>query len=74
MPTTRESDCDNTGETSCVFRVEKIDGNCCTFRVLVPNTDPTSPCAYAATDSFFTMNTDCVCAIKCLNDTCVDCL
>jgi len=74
MPTTREADCTNTGDTSCVFRIEKLDGNCATFRVLVPNTDTTSLCAYEATDSFFTINTDCVCAIKCLNDTCVDCL
>jgi len=74
MPTTREADCTATGDTSCVFRIEKLDGNCATFRVLVPNTDTTSPCAYEGTDSFFTIDCSCICAIKCLNDTCVDCL
>ena len=61
---------------SCVFRVEKLDGNCCTFRVLADNPEPsccnTNP--YVATNSFFTMNLDCVCCIKCLNDTSVDCV
>ena len=74
MPISREADCTATGETSCVFRIEKLDGNCATFRVLVPNTDSSSPCDFDATDSFFTINTNCICAIKCLNDTCVDCL
>lgn len=61
--------------TSNIFRIEKIDGNCATFRVLVPNTDPAAiNSAYTATNSFFTMNLDCVCAIRCLNDTYVDCV
>ena len=29
MPTTREADCTATGETSCVFRIEKLDFICC---------------------------------------------
>ncbi len=74
MPVSREADCSASCETSCVFRIEKLDGNCATFRVLVPNRDSSSPCNYDATDSFFTINCDCICAIKCLNDTCVDCL
>ena len=77
MPTTKSVvDCDGTLTDTCsaVFRVEKVEDNCATFRVLVPNTDTTSLCAYEATDSFFTMNLNCVCAIKCLNDTCVDCI
>lgn len=71
MPTTRE---DDTTVTSDVFRVEKVDGNCATFRVLTENTDPeTSPTRpYVITNSFFTMNLDCVCAIRCLNDTIVE--
>ncbi len=60
--------------TSNVFRVEKIDGCCATFRVLAPNTDTTEPYPFEATNSFFTMNLNCVCALRCLQDTHVDCI
>ncbi|MDD2504991.1 MAG: CotY/CotZ family spore coat protein [Bacilli bacterium] len=70
----------STGENpsancSSVFRVEKLEGNCCTFRVLVPNDEP-GPCGaqWTATDSFFTMDTDCCCAVRCLSDAYVDCV
>ena len=69
--------CENgtTSDTcSTVFRVKKIEGNCCTFRVLAPNTDTTSLNPYVSTNSFFTMNCSCICAIKCLSDTYVDCV
>lgn len=71
MPVTRD---ETSEETSSVFRVEKVDGNCATFRVLAANTDPeTSPTRpYVITNSFFTMNLDCVCSIRCLNDTTVE--
>ena len=74
--------CSNTQVSACcqdcstVFRVEKLDGNCATFRVLAPN--PQESCCntipYIATNSFFTMNLSCACAIKCLSDTFVDCV
>lgn len=74
--------CSNPQMSSCcqdcsnVFRVEKLDGNCATFRVLAPN--PQESCCnsipYIATNSFFTMNLSCCCAIKCLSDTFVDCV
>lgn len=60
--------------TSNIFRIEKIDGCCTTFRVLIPNTDETSDFPYSATNSFFTMNLNCVCALKCLQDTYVECI
>ena len=56
-------------ETSTIFRVEKVDGCCATLRVLVYNTDTNT---YTSTNSFFTVNTDCCCAIKCLADTFVE--
>lgn len=63
-------------ECSNVFRVEKLDGNAATFRVLVPN--PEDSCCnsqpYMSTNSFFTMDLGCLCAIRCLNDTYVDCV
>ena len=76
MPTTREDVvCGDEGVTcSNVFRVEKVDGCCATFRVLAPNTDTTSTFPYEATNSFFTMNLNCVCALRCLPDTCVECI
>lgn len=55
--------------TSNIFRVEKVDGCCCTLRVLVYD-DTTS--TYTSTNSFFTVNTNCCCAIKCLADTFVE--
>ena len=74
MPTTK--DVSETTTYSTVFRVEKIDGNCCTFRVLDNNPDETEQATipYISTNSFFTMNLNCVCCIKCLNDTYIECI
>lgn len=72
MPTTKDpvsSSC-----TSSVFRVEKVDNNCCTCRVLEPNPDCNSLNPYVATNSFFTIDLGCVCAIRCLSDTFVECV
>ncbi len=63
-----------TGTCSSVFRVEKVEGNCCTFRVLAENDDPTSVYPYVATNVFFTMDCSCLCSIRCLSDTYVDCV
>jgi spore coat protein Z len=75
MPVSRsDSSCDN-GEKSCVFRIEKIDGCCATFRVLVPkHCSESVTSTFEATDSIFTIDINCICAIRCLNDTFVDCL
>ena len=62
------------GTTSNVFRVEKVDGCCCTFRVLQRNEDETATYPYTSTDSLFTMNVDCICCVRCLNDTYVECV
>lgn len=59
-------------ETSSVFRIEKIDGCCATFRVLATNTDTENSFPFVSTNSFFTINLDCLCAIRCLDDTFVD--
>lgn len=77
MPTSRTvSGCEGPTETSCVFRVEKIDGCCATFRVLAPNPDTTEAAIlpYVATNSLFTMDLNCCCAVRCLPDTIVDCI
>ena len=66
--------CTTEAECSSVFRVEKLENNTATFRVLANNTEETSLYPYVSTNSFFTVNLDCVCCIRCLNDTCVECL
>ena len=79
MPTTKDTtiNCSGEGNTqacSTVFRIEKIEGCCATFRVLQENTDQTSLFPYVATNSFFTMDTSCLCSIRCLSDTYVECV
>ena len=60
--------------TSNVFRLEKLDDCCATFRVLAPNTEEGSTFPYEATNSFFTINLGFVCIIRCLEDTFVECI
>ena len=79
MPTSKDSDTNCSGQPtssacSTVFRVEKVDGNCCTCRVLADNPDTTSLNPYIATNSFFTMDLNCCCCVRCLNDTYVECV
>lgn len=57
---------------SNVFRLEKLDNCCATCRVLARNDDQTSNFPYVSTNSFFTINLNCVCLIRCLEDTFVD--
>ena len=66
MPTSKDP---SSTTTSNVFRVEKVDGCCCTFRVLAENPDTTDTNPYVATNSFFTMNLNCICCLRCLDDT-----
>lgn len=76
MPTSRSNVNCNVDASTCsqVFRVEKVDGCTATFRVLAPNTDTTSVYPYESTDSVFTMDLSCLCCIRCLNDTYVECV
>lgn len=62
--------------TSTVFRCEAVEDCCCTCRVLAPNTDPATQdtMPYLATDSHFTINLNCVGALRCLADTFVACI
>lgn len=62
-------------DNSSVFRCEHVEGCCATCRVLAANTDSatnqTTP--YLPTDSFFTINLNCVGALRCLPDTFIAC-
>lgn len=60
--------------TSSVFRIEKLDDCCATCRVLAPNTEEDSTYPYVSTNSFFTININCICIIRCLEDTYVETL
>ena len=57
-----------TTSTSSVFRIENLDDECATFRVLAPNPDTSSTTPYLATNDFFTIKTSCIGAIKCNGD------
>ena len=70
LPITKDP---NETVTSSVFRIEKLDDNCATFRVLVAAAND-GVTTYTATDSFFTINLNCVCVLKCLNDTYIECI
>ena len=59
---------DSVNGTSSIFRLENLEGNCCTCRVLALNPDTSSSEPYVLTSTFFTINLDCVSAIKCLPD------
>lgn len=74
MPTVRENIiCPDEAECSSVFRVEKVDGDVATFRVLAPNPDPTQTTTpYVSTNSFFTMNLNLLFVLRCLPDTYVN--
>lgn len=77
FPTSKDPDTvatATTAATSSIFRVEKVDNNCCTCRVLEDNPDSTSLNPYIATNSFFTIDLKCVCCIRCLSDTYVECV
>ena len=57
------------GGTSSVFRVEQVEDCCCTCRVLSPTEN-----GYEATNSFFTINLNCIGAIRCLDDIYIPCI
>ena len=60
-----------TTSTSSVFRIEGLDEDCVTCRVLAPNTDTTSNFPYLATSDFFTIKLKCIGILRCLGDTTV---
>lgn len=60
--------------TSTVFRLEKLDDCCATCRVLQTNPDTESAYPFVTTNSFFTINLNCVCVLRCLDDTFVECM
>ena len=62
-----------TSGTSSVYRIEKVTNDSATLRILAPNPD-NNTFPYVKTDSFIIVNTNCICAIRCLPDTFIDCV
>ena len=60
-------DLNGTPGTSTVFRIENVEGNCATFRVLIPTTTEAGT-TYSLSNSFFTIDLSCVLAMECLPD------
>ena len=54
--------------TSSTFRIQKINDNCVTLLILHANPDNT----YTSTNSYITVNLNCICAVKCLQDTLIE--
>ncbi len=57
----------NNGEssgTSSVFRVQRVCDNTCTVLILSDNGDNT----WSSTNTYATLNLNCICAIQCLGD------
>lgn len=57
-----------TTGTSTVFRIENVEGNCATFRVLIPTVTEEGT-TYTLSNSYFTIDLSCVLALQCLADT-----
>lgn len=62
---------DGVEGTSTVFRVETVEDCCATFRVLAPGEEEGT---FQSTESFFTINLNCVGAIQCLDDIFIACI
>lgn len=57
---------------SSVFRVEKVNDCCVTVEVLAESKCPTRERPFVRTGQFATINLECVCVLKCLDDVIVD--
>lgn len=54
---------DNNLSSSSVFRVENVNGCCATLRILTPSDN-----TFSSTNEFVTVNLECFCIVRCLND------
>lgn len=58
--------------TTSVFRVESVTNDSVGVLLLEEGTDASGNATYESTNTYATINLDCVCAIRCLNDTIVN--
>ncbi len=60
---------DLSDETTYIFRVEKVNDSCATLRALrIIDDNETNNHSLIPTNKFITIQTECFCAIRCLND------
>lgn len=60
---------DLSDETTYIFRVEKVDDCCATLRALrIIDDNEANNYSLVSTNKFITVQTNCFCAIRCLND------
>ena len=59
-------DDNNVVNMSFLFRIQKVDDDCCTLLILVNDGDE-----YISTRQTITVKISCICAIKCIEDTVV---
>ncbi len=57
----------NTSNTSSLFRINDVKDNCCNLLILTKQKDK-----YISTGNCITLNINCICAIKCLEDVVID--
>ena len=58
--------------TTSVFRVESVTNDSVGVLLLEEEIDASGNTTYESTNTYATINLDCVCAIRCLNDTIVN--
>ena len=61
----------NTLYTSNVFRVENVNNCCATLRILETTVEGDTT-TFTSTNEFVTVNLECFCIIKCLDDTAIE--
>jgi len=68
-------DCENNGISS-IYRIEKLDDCCATFRILKGDCSKDCECSNSlkSTKNFITVDLSCICALQCLNDIELDCI
>lgn len=58
--------------TTSVFRIESVTNDSVGVLLLEETTDAEGNTIYESTNNYATINLDCICAIRCLNDTIVN--
>lgn len=59
----------NTLRSSSTFRVENVKDCCATLRILQPTSEnENGTVAFSSTNEFVTVNLECFCVLKCLDD------
>ena len=58
--------------TTTVFRVESVTDDSVGVLLLSESTDASGNITYTSTNTYATINLDCICAIRCLSDTIVN--